>query len=266
MADDVYEIYALRFACREGIRGQHMLNADPHDAPMPMDYFIWVIRNRHRTVVVDTGFDQAEGKRRGRSVLRCPAVSLSVLGLEAAAIEDVIITHMHYDHGGNLDKFPAARFHVQDLELNYTTGRAMTHSIMRQPFSVDHITRLVELVYSNRVQFHDGSSIIAPGIEVHRVGGHTRGLQVVRVKTRRGQVVLASDASHYYENMETGAVFPLVENVLDMLEGHRRLHALADSPDHIIPGHDPRVMQRYAAPDESLTGIVVCLDRPPVSP
>jgi glyoxylase-like metal-dependent hydrolase (beta-lactamase superfamily II) len=264
MTDDVYEIYAIRYAHREGIRGQHILNADPHDSPMPMDYFVWVIRNASRTILVDTGFDHAEGESRGRTVLRCPAQSLSLLGLDAAQIQDVIITHMHYDHGGNLDKFPAARFHIQDSELQYTTGRAMTHAMLRHPFTLSHVTRLVELVYAERVQFHDGSSVIAPGIDVHKVGGHTRGMQVVTVKTQRGIVVLASDASHYYENMETGAVFPLVENVLDMLEGHRRLYALADSPAHIIPGHDPLVMQRYSAPDDSLDQIVVRLDVAPV--
>ncbi len=260
MADDVYEVYALRYACRDGIRGQHVLNADPHEAPMPMDYFIWVIRNTFRTVVVDTGFDHAEGERRGRTVLRCPAASLKLLDLDATTISDVIITHMHYDHGGNLDKFPLARFHVQDAELGYTTGRAMSHAVLRQPFSVNHVTRLVELVFADRVVFHNGRQQIAPGIEVHWIGGHTRGLQVVRVKTRRGKLVLASDASHYYENMETGGVFPLVENVLEMLEGHRQLYRLADSPAHIIPGHDPLVMQRYAAPCADLSGIVVRLD------
>ena len=86
MAKDVYEIYAIRYACRVGIRGQHLLSADPHDAPMPMDYYIWVIRNADRTLVVDTGFDQAEGERRGRTVLRCPAASLALLGLDANRI------------------------------------------------------------------------------------------------------------------------------------------------------------------------------------
>jgi len=263
MSEQTYAVHAIRYACRDGVRGQHLLNADPHDAPMPMDYFIWVLHNPARTLVVDTGFSRAEGESRGRTFLRCPAASLALLGLDAATVEDVIITHMHYDHGGNLGKFPAARFHVQDRELHYTTGRAMTHPALRQPFSVGHVTELVELVYADRVCFHDGHSVVAPGVEVHRVGGHTRGLQVVSVKTRRGTLVLASDASHYYENMETGAVFPLVENVLEMLEGHRFLYQLADSPAHIIPGHDPRVMQRYGAPDSQLAGIVARLDVPP---
>src|SRR3546814_12119373 len=76
---------------------------------------------------------------------------------------------------------------------------------------------------------------------------HTKGLQSVRVNTQRGWVVLASDASHYYENMERQRPFPIVHNVADMLSGYARLESAAASPDHIIPGHDPLVMERYPA-------------------
>src|SRR3546814_11593649 len=68
-----------------------------------------------------------------------------------------------------------------------------------------------------------------------------------RSNTPRGWVVLASDASHYYENMERQRPFPIVHNVADMLSGYARLESAAASPDHIIPGHDPLVMERYPA-------------------
>lgn len=114
------------------------------------------------------------------------------------------------------------------------------------------------------MQFHDGSSDIAPGISVHWVGGHTDGLQVVRVKTRRGWVVLASDASHFYANMDLQRPFPVVYNVGDMLEGYRTLDALADSHAHVIPGHDPDVLKRYPAAAPGLDGWVVRLDADPI--
>jgi hypothetical protein len=82
----------------------------------------------------------------------------------------------------------------------------------------------------------------------------------VRVATRRGWLVLASDASHFYANMEQARPFPIVWSVADMLDGHERMRALAASPQHIIPGHDPLVMQRYQAPAPSLEGVVARLD------
>jgi glyoxylase-like metal-dependent hydrolase (beta-lactamase superfamily II) len=108
--------------------------------------------------------------------------------------------------------------------------------------------------------FHDGDEEIAPGLSVHRIGGHTMGLQSLRIHTRKGWLVLASDAAHLYANMEQSRPFPIVYNVADMLEGHQRLYRLASSPDLVIPGHDPLVMQRYPSPSAELEGRVVRLD------
>lgn len=92
------------------------------------------------------------------------------------------------------------------------------------------------------------------------IGGHTMGLQVGRVKTRCGFVVLASDASHYYANMDELRPFPIVFNAGDMIDGWRRGRELADSFAHIIPDHAPELMRRYPAPDTTTAGIVRRLD------
>ena len=112
-------------------------------------------------------------------------------------------------------------------------------------YSVEDIVDLVRKVYAHRVAFHAGDAVIAPGVELLHLGGHTKGMQSLRVQTARGPVVLASDASHFYEHHETGRPFVIVYNQGDMLEGHRRLHALAPSQQHIVPGHDPLVLARY---------------------
>jgi glyoxylase-like metal-dependent hydrolase (beta-lactamase superfamily II) len=78
-------------------------------------------------------------------------------------------------------------------------------------------------------------------------------------------VVLASDTSHYDEHMETGRIFPTAVHVGEMVEGYDKLRALAESPQHVIPGHDPPVMERHPAPSKDLEGIVVRLDVPPVA-
>jgi glyoxylase-like metal-dependent hydrolase (beta-lactamase superfamily II) len=122
---------------------------------------------------------------------------------------------------------------------------------------------MVRLVFGDRVAFYRGDAELAPGISIHRIGGHTAGMQCVRVHTRRGWVVVASDASHYYEHFETNRCFTTVFHVGDTIEGYRILRRLADSPQHIVPGHDPLVMARYPAASEALKGIVVRLDSPP---
>ena len=156
---------------------------------------------------------------RGRKLTLNPVDALKGFGVNAEDIKDVIVTHLHYDHAGNLDRFPNARFHLQDREMAYATGRCMCNGLLRHPFSVEHVTQMVRHVYGERVTFHAGEGEIAPDVTVHRVGGHSDGLQVVRVATQRGPVVLASDASHYYANLHRRSPFPIVYNLGDMVRG-----------------------------------------------
>jgi glyoxylase-like metal-dependent hydrolase (beta-lactamase superfamily II) len=260
MAEQEYELFAIRYATRDARRSEHFIGGDPHDGPMPLDYFVWLIRGNGREIVVDTGFSAAVAAKRGRDHLRCPAETLSLLGVDAQKVPDVVVTHLHYDHVGNFDLFPAATLHLQELEMRYATGRYMCSECFRGAFDVEDVVGMVRRVYEGRVRFHDGDTQLAPGISLHLVGGHTMGLQIVRIATRRGWLVLASDASHFYANMEEARPFPIVWSVADMLDGYERMRTLAASREHIIPGHDPLVMERYPAPERALQGVVARLD------
>jgi len=260
MSGPQYEVYAIKYAHHARTAKENFLGGDPHDGPMPMDYFVWLVRGHGRAIVVDTGFNVAVAAKRGRRVTLRVEEGLRLMGVNAAEVKDVAITHLHYDHVGNFDLFPAATFHLQDLEMQYATGRCMAVDAMRHAYELEDVVGMVRHVYAGRVRFHDGDAEVAPGVTLHHVGGHTLGLQIVRVATRRGWVVLASDASHYYANMEPRRPFPIVYNVGDMVEGWHRAQALADSAAHVIPGHDPLVLERYPAPAKALEGIVARLD------
>jgi len=227
---------------------------------MPLDYYVWGLVSDGGIIVVDTGFDQPMAQKRGRTLLKPLSDGLRAVGINPPVVKDVLITHMHYDHCGNHDLFPQARFHVQDREMKFATGRFMTHPAMRFPFDEDDVVAMVRRVFRGRVVFHDGDEEIAPGVSVHHVGGHTMGMQIVRVNTRRGIVVLASDSSHLYANMEREIPYPIAYNVGEVMEGYRRARSLASSREHIIPGHDPLVMDRYPAAEPGLTGWVARLD------
>jgi len=258
-----YEVYALKYAERSARRPEHFIGGDPHDVPMDMDYFIWAIVGDDSVWVVDTGFDVLDAEHRGRTLVRSVSDALAAIDVVAADVDRVILTHLHYDHVGGFAQFPNAQFHLQDAEMSYATGRDMTHPAIAHAFTPDHIADLVHVVFDGRVTFHDGDAVLDPGLSIHHVGGHTKGLQVVRVSTEIGWLVLASDASHYYENMQAGRPFPIVYDLGDMLDGHRRCVDLASSPDYVIPGHDPLVLTRYPAARPGLEGIVARLDVEP---
>lgn len=269
-----WQVYAIKYAERSARRPEHFLGGDPHDEPMDMDYFVWAAVRPGRdgtgegrgadtddeVWIIDTGFDTLDAERRRRTLVRSVTDGLATIGVDAATAPNVVLTHLHYDHVGGYAQFPNAQFHLQDAEMAFATGRPMTHRGLSHAFTPDHVADLVHLVFDQRVTFHDGDEELTPGLSVHLVGGHTAGLQVVRVATDAGWLVLASDASHYYENMESGRPFPIIWNVGDMLEGHRRCHRLASDARLVVPGHDPRVFDRHPPAAPGLEGVAARLD------
>lgn len=262
--NEIYQIFALKYAERTNrIRAESFIRDNDPMSPHPMDYFVWVIRNENRTIVVDTGYDRDEAGRRSQPIIREPREALALIGVDAESVQTAIITHFHYDHAGSLNHFGAARFHIQEAEMAYATGPCVCPGHLQKSYTADHVCQMVQNVYSGRVEFHDGDAAIAPGITVHKIGGHSRGLQCLRVLTNRGWVVVASDAAHFYENLEKGKPFATVVDIADMVKGFKRLYELADSPAHIVPGHDPLVLHRYPALSNDLQGIVHRLDVAP---
>jgi glyoxylase-like metal-dependent hydrolase (beta-lactamase superfamily II) len=256
-----HEIYAIRYATMSPRTARmNFLTPDPHEtAGSDLDYFVWLIRGGGRDILVDTGFNQAAAEARSRKLTLNPVDALAAFGVAADTIRDVVVTHLHYDHAGNLERFPNARFHLQDREIAYATGRCMCHGVLRHPFSVEDVTLMVRHVYAERVNFHNGDGEVAPGVTLHRIGGHSDGLQVVRVATGRGPVVLASDAAHYYANMHRKNPFPIVYNIGEMCDGWDTLARLAGHPDRIIPGHDPIVSAIYPRASETVDAFALHL-------
>ncbi len=264
MAKSNNEIYAVRYAHHDGRSAAHnFIGGDPHQSSEPLDFYVWAIKGAQGTIVVDTGFDEAMASKRSRTVLRPVAEGLRTIGIAPDEVSDVIISHLHYDHAGNYDLFPRARYHLQDCEMAFATGRCMCDTTLRVAFEADDVSAMVRKVFSDRVTFHDGEGTVAPGVTVHHIGGHSKGLQCVRVETERGAVVLASDASHLYAHLDQNRIFPIVYNAGNVVAGYGKLKALAASDRHIIPGHDSKVLERYPAPTTALQGWIARLDVEP---
>ncbi len=244
--DGVYQIYSLCYArAPERKVHENFMYRDMHDGPMPLDFNVWIVRNAFRTVLVDTGFGRRAAGERQWPLDFDPIEALAQLRIDPDTIEDVVISHLHFDHAGNLDRFAKARFHVQDAEVAFATGRCMCEAHLRRPVDIEDVVTLVRHTYAERVCFHSGDANILPGISVHALPGHSLGLQGVRVVTPRGPVLLASDASHYYANFLRRAPFALTVDAPETLRSYGRMMELAGTIERIIPGHDPRVRELY---------------------
>jgi glyoxylase-like metal-dependent hydrolase (beta-lactamase superfamily II) len=261
-----YEIYAIRYAKQDQRAEAHMfLGGDPKKLIQGLDFFTYALKGGGRTWIIDTGMTEIEAKRMGRAYdfICRPSAALAEIGIDAATASDVILTHAHFDHVGTLEDYPKARFHIQDAEMLHVSGRDMTHVPFRAAYHPDDIKALIELVFQGRVVFHRGDVTLAPGLEYLLVGGHARGQAIVRVNTARGSVILASDAVHVFEEVDDERPFAIFYDLPGMLEGYRRIRALAGARDLIIPGHDHRVTKAYPAARAGLEGKVVRLDAPP---
>ena len=257
--DKLWEVYALKYADRHNrTRADSFIFDAHHDVDHPMDYFIWVLKSGDEVILVDTGYDSQEALKRGRPIQQIPAKAIEALDLKADEIDKIIITHLHYDHAGSLHDFPKAQLYLQPAEMAYATGPCMCEDVLRMPYTGAHICEAVKALYSGRITFTNIDDKIADGVTVHCVGGHAKGLQVVRVKTASGWLCLASDATHYYENFIARKPFPIVVDVEEMLKGYDKLEALASYRSFIIPGHDPLVTNLFPAWGQS--GFVWRLD------
>lgn len=243
----VWEVYAIKYADRNArTRADSFLFDDTHDAPHAMDYFMWLLRRGAEVILVDTGYDATEARSRARPIRLDPVAALAPFGLQPEHVTDIIVTHLHYDHAGGLHLFPHARLHMQTAEMAYATGPCMCHDTLRMPFTAGHVCEAIKRLYSGKVTFYNGEAEVADGVSVHCIGGHSRGLQCVRVRTQAGWLVLASDAAHFYENFLSRKPFPIVVDLQDMLDGYTTLNRLASSPSLIVPGHDPLVRTYFA--------------------
>lgn len=247
-----HEIIAVKFAQHHrGTRFEffHGSAAQPLDDPAYIDYFVWAIRSPERTIVVDAGYLPDVAKRRNRpDYYRTPSEALALAGVDCATVSHLILSHLHYDHTGDLAPFTSAKLVVQDAELAFWTGRhAHRREFLRQIEPGD-VLEVARLGFEGRVRFVDGDAEIVPGVTVHRLGGHTPGMQVVRVETASGPIVLASDASHRHDNIGQDAPAAVFTDLAAMYDGFDRMIELAGGDlARVIPGHDPGLLESIPA-------------------
>ncbi len=121
---------------------------------------------------------------------------LAELGVRREEVTTVVLTHLHFDHGGGntmqvegryVPTFPKARYVVQRGEWDDATHPTERTSASYLPES------FLPLEEARQVDFVDGEAEVAPGIRVARTGGHTKNHQIVLLESAGRRAVYWGD-------------------------------------------------------------------------
>ena len=247
-----HQVYAVRFASISYAVGNLVAGGDRNRA-IDISMTVWPVRMANGGILlVDAGFyrDKFIEQWKPSGYVR-PTEALSA-GLHIAPedVTDVVLTHIHWDHADGADLFPRARIWIQRDEFQHYIDDKGT--VLDRAIDPDVAAMLVRLRQAGRVQLVDGDDReIAPGVRVYTGGKHTFASQFVRVATRSGPVILASDNAYLYENIEKHLAIAQTLDAASNLAAQERMATLASAARFIIPGHDPLVFQRFppAGPD-----------------
>lgn len=225
------------------------------DATQQMDYYYWVIRQNGRVTLVDTGFEPGCGERRGRTCLITPGEALARLAIDPDEVAQVIITHFHYDHIGNVKLFPNAELIVPAEEFAFYTSPMARRLQIAEHVEASEVDVIVDANEAGRVRLVEGTVEISPGVSGDVVGGHAPGQMIVSIEVGDGNVVLTSDAVHLYEELGEDRPFGVFVDLPGMYATFDLLKELERNGATVVPGHDPGVASKFPPLAGDLDGI-----------
>jgi len=247
----LWEIYALRYAGPVTSPGALTLWNRGWDQVAERAYYFWCLLGPGGPVVVDAGTAPGPAKQRGLPNYVPPDEMLARLGVEAASAPHLVLTHLHWDHAGGAELFPAAQIHLHAREWRFWRHEPVARRPVFDFFrDEDALAALDRAKAQGRLVLHPGGGPLPPGLELIEAPGHTPGLMAVGVDTAAGRAVLGSDCGHTFQNYAEDWPSSFICDLPAWLGSMQRLRESAASPELLFPGHDLALSRGYpqAAP------------------
>lgn len=242
------------FACIVGRSHRHyctMFNRASRHDDIELAYPFWVLRKADRTILVDTGFSAEIAGARAVFDYRSPTELLARLKIDPAELTTIVVSHLHYDHFSQPERYPNATFFIQGDDVDYFTGRGRSHPATATADTAA-LDQIATLRAAGRIRTLDGDFALDDSIKLVRVGGHTPGHQIT-VLAPKGvpPIVLACDASHFYANLQTRTPTSLIHDYDQYQRGFATIETFAEDGEW-FPGHDPQMLEKFEEIDERI--------------
>lgn len=253
-----YSAYAVRFAVLPGFPVWNLVSGADRTRKIDIPAMVWLLKGSDgHNVLIDSGFYRQEFLDQWKPQhFRSPAAAVETAGVKADAINDVIISHAHWDHVDGADLFPKATIWIQRDEYQYYTGEAWQKPRAHGGVYFDDMEALLKINTEGRLRFVEGDDQeVLPGIRCYLGGKHTYASQYCTVKTAEGTVVFASDNVYLYENLEKHAPIAQTLDGASNLKAQDRIRMLASDPRLIVPGHEPLVFERFPSVGDGIVQI-----------
>lgn len=234
-----WDVFVIEYARSRGQPVASLLAGVFDEGTIDLPFAFVLARRGELTVLVDTGF-MREGSgaemavRFGIADWVSPVRMLQHVGVEAAAVTHVVISHAHYDHMGAIDQFPHAHLFLQKRELlTWVEAMALPRQFgaitaVLDPEDIHDALRAAE---EHRLTLLEGDrDDLLPGLHVRCAEGHTLGQQYVALETARGRFVVSGDCIYSSRNLTghgDGVYIPLgsgIGSVWDQLKSMDRMN------------------------------------------
>lgn len=168
---------------------------------IPQDTNCLLVQKGDRNILIDTGAgSKLTEKERNRLSAQPgdPLVeNLATAGLTVEDIDQVVLTHLHFDHAGGATRFdadgelvptfPNAEYVVQRDEWVIATAGFPE---LRAAYSLDNLLPLRD---SGQLTLIDGNRSLESGLRAFVTGGHTEGHQVIFLESDGQTAVYLAD-------------------------------------------------------------------------